>query len=353
MKRLSLLATAILAACAFAGEAAAAGASADQPYNPSLWDRFVSSPITMVVLALLVAAAVAFLVIAILAPRRSGLPERMSEFVSIRALQQDNAPTPAAEEQTDEAQEDNYWTRLGETLEIAEINVSPQMLVGGTIAATVLVFFLILAGTGSVWWALLAFVIPYLAREWVLRTLKHRRKRFAEQLPDALQVIASALRAGHSFAGALAVVVESSSEPMKSEMQRVVADEQHGVPIPTSLLVVAERMASRDLEQLAMVAELQRESGGNAAEVIDAVAETVRERFDLQRLVETLTMQGRMTRWIVTLLPVGIVLILQIEDPHYLHPLIVSTAGKALLIFAVVWAVAGSFVIKRIVEIEV
>ena len=118
-------------------------------------------------------------------------------------------------------------------------------------------------------------------------------------------MIASALRSGHSFAGALAVVVESASEPMKSEMQRVVADEQHGVPIPTSLRVVAERMASSDVEQLAMVAELQRESGGNAAEVIDGVAETVRERFDLKRLVDTLTMQGRMTRWIVLALPVG------------------------------------------------
>lgn len=352
MKRLSLLATAVFAACVFASQALAAGSSTDQPYDKSLWDKIVTSPVTMVVVALLVVAAVAFLVMAILAPRRSGLPERMSEFVSIRALQQDGQ-APAPEAQSDEPQEDNYWTRLGSTLEIADIHISPQTLVVGTIAVTALVFFLILAGTGSIWWALLAFVIPYLSREWVIRTLKHRRKRFAEQLPDALQVIASALRAGHSLAGALAVVVESASEPMKGEMQQVVADEQHGVPLQTSLLVVAERMDSRDLEQLAMVADLQRESGGNAAEVIDRVAETVRERFDLKRLVETLTMQGRMTRWIVSLLPVGIVLILQIEDPHYLHPLIESTAGKVLLGFAVVWAVLGSFVIKRIVEIEV
>ena len=112
-------------------------------------------------------------------------------------------------------------------------------------------------------------------------------------------------------------------------------------------------MASRDVEQLALVAELQRESGGNAAEVIDAVADTVRERFDLQRLVDTLTMQGRMSRWIVSALPIGIVLILQLENPHYLHPLIESTAGKIALALVVAWAVAGSFVIKKIVEIEV
>ncbi len=357
MKRLPLVAAslvgAVLAVGALAGGAAAAGSSTAEPYSPSLFDRIVTSPITMVVVALLVAAAVAFLLVSVFAPRRSGLPERMSEFVSIRALQQDQGAPVTAGDDTDEEHEDTYWSGMAETLEVAEIDISPQLLVGTTIAVTVLVFFLIWAGTGSPWWALFAFAIPYISREWVVRKLARKRKRFAEQLPDALQVIASALRSGHSFAGALAVVVDSSAEPMKSEMQRVVADEQLGVPMQNSLLVVAQRMDSRDLEQLALVAELQQESGGNAAEVIDRVAETVRERFDLQRLVDTLTMQGRMSRWIVSALPIGIVLILQIENPHYLHPLIESTAGKVALALVVAWAVAGSFVIKKIIEIEV
>jgi tight adherence protein B len=195
--------------------------------------------------------------------------------------------------------------------------------------------------------------IPYISREWVIRTLKRRRDRFAEQLPDALQVVASALRSGHSFAGALAVVVESASEPMKSEMQRVVADEQLGVPIQDSLNVVAERMASRDVEQLALVAQLQREAGGDAAEVVDRVAETVRERFDLKRLIQTLTMQGRMSRWIVSALPILIVLAVRLEHPSYFHPLVAHLGGRIILGLAAAWAVAGSFVIKKIVEIEV
>jgi tight adherence protein B len=187
----------------------------------------------------------------------------------------------------------------------------------------------------------------------VLRTLARKRNRFAEQLPDALQVIASALRSGHSLAGALAVVVESASEPMKSEMQRVVADEQLGVPIQDSLGVVAHRMASRDVEQLALVAQLQREAGGDSAEVVDRVAETVRERFDLKRLIQTLTTQGRMSRWIVSALPIFIVLVVTLENPGYFHPLTSTLGGRILLIFAAAWAVAGSFVIKKIVEIEV
>jgi tight adherence protein B len=328
--------------------------STPPPYKPSLGNRIWSSWITMVVLALLAAAVVALLVIAAMQPRGSGLPARMAEFISIRGLQKDTkqgAPATAAKDEAPKPA--NVWTRFEETLEIADIKTAPEMIVAGTFAVTVLTFLLIYVGTGSPWWALFALAIPYFSREWVLRTLARRRNRFAEQLPDALQVVASALRSGHSFAGALAVVVESASEPMKSEMQRVVADEQLGVPIQDSLGVVADRMASRDIEQLALVAQLQREAGGNSAEVIDRVAETVRERFDLRRLIATLTMQGRMTRWIVSALPVFLVVVITLENHHYFHPLTSTVGGKVVIAFAAIWAVIGSFIIKKIVEIEV
>jgi tight adherence protein B len=281
----------------------------------------------------------------------------MAEFVSIRDLQKDKGqgPAAAAAEGANGAAAElkSPWTRFEEMLEIADIKLEPELIVAGTFAVTALTFLLIYVGTGSPWWGLFALGIPYLTREWLLRTLARRRNRFAEQLPDALQVIASALRSGHSLAGALAVVVESGSEPMKSELQRVVADEQLGIPIQNSLGIVADRMASRDVEQLALVAELQREAGGNAAEVIDRVAETVRERFDLRRLIRTLTTQGRMSRWIVSALPVFIIVVLQFENPHYLHPMLASTGGKVVFGFAAAWAFAGSLVIKRIVEIDV
>ena len=319
------------------------------PYKPSIGNRIWGSALTMIVLALLVAGVIAFLVIGLFQPKRSGLPERMAEFVSIRSLQRDKGQTV----EEDASERSTWFTRLAETLEIADIHMEPETLLAGTFAVTALTFLLIYLGTGSPWWALLALVIPYFSREWVIRTLKRRRNRFAEQLPDALQVVASALRSGHSFAGALAVVVESASEPMKSEMQRVVADEQLGVPIQNSLGIVAERMASRDVEQLALVAQLQRDAGGDAAEVIDRVAETVRERFDLKRLIHTLTMQGRMSRWIVSALPIVVVIAVALENPHYFHPLTSTLGGRIVLGFAAAWAIAGSLVIKKIVEIEV
>jgi tight adherence protein B len=321
------------------------------PYHQSLGSSIWKSSVTMILLALLIAAVVAFLIIGVLRPRQSGLPARMAEFVSIRDLQKDKGQATTADEEV--TPQPTAWERFEKTLELADIKIEPEWIVAGTVAATGLAFLLIYAITGSYWWSLLAFVVPFVARDWVIRTLKRRRNRFAEQLPDALQVIASALRTGHSFAGALAVVVESASEPMKSEMQQVVADEQLGVPIQDSLGVVAERMASSDVEQLALVAQLQRDAGGDAAEVIDRVAETVRERFDLKRLIQTLTMQGRMSRWIVSALPIVIVVAIKLENPHYFHPLVSTLGGKIILILAAAWAIAGSFVIKHIVEIEV
>jgi tight adherence protein B len=342
-----------LATAGYRTPALPASITTPKPYHPSIGSRIWSSPITMLLIALLAASVIALLVIALLQPKRSGLPARMAEFVSIRDLQRDKGEATAAAGEAEAGVQKDWWTRFEETLEIAEIDIEPEWIVAGTIVATLLTFLLIYLATGSLWWSLLALVIPYLSREWVLRTLARRRNKFAEQLPDALQVIGSALRSGHSFAGALAVVVESSSEPMKSEMQRVVADEQLGVPVQDSLNVVAKRMASRDVEQLALVAQLQREAGGDAAEVIDTVAGTVRERFDLKRLIQTLTMQGRMSRWIVTALPIVVVLAVRFENPHYFHPLTSTLGGRIILILAAGWAIAGSFVIKRIVEIEV
>lgn len=305
-------------------------------YSQSIGGRIWGSTITMILLGLLVVAAIGLLVWALVQPRRSGLPSRMAEFVSIADLQKDKqkpaaAAAAAAEGPSGTVEPKGWWQEFGETLEIADIKASPATIVAGTAAGTVAAFILISAIAGSLWWGLFALFVPYLVREWILRTLKRRRYRFAEQLPDTLDVIASALRSGQSLPGALAVVVEGSSEPTKSELQRVVADEQLGIPIQNSLRIVAKRMASTDVEQLALVAELQREAGGNMAEVVERVSETVRERFDLRRLIATLTMQGRMSRWIVSLLPVAILILLQIESPHYLHPLLATTGGRVPL----------------------
>jgi tight adherence protein B len=168
-----------------------------------------------------------------------------------------------------------------------------------------------------------------------------------------LQVIASAMRAGHTIIGALAVVATESPEPTRTEMRRALADEQLGVPLDSALDRVARRMQSREFEQVAVVAGLQREAGGNAAEVLDRVAESVRDRIELRQLVRSLTAQGRLSRWILTLLPPGLAGIIALLDPGYLSPLVDKAAGRAILITAAIMIVVGSLMIKKIVDVKV
>lgn len=207
--------------------------------------------------------------------------------------------------------------------------------------------------SGSLLLGTVGLFVPFLVRGSVKRKLERKRRLFADQLPDNLQVLASALRAGHSLVGALSVVVEDCPEPSRSEFRRIISDEQLGIALDTAFMTVAQRMDNRDLEQVALVAALQRETGGNTAEVLDRVAETVRSRFELRRLVRTLTTQGRMSRWVVSLLPVGLLLLITAINPSYMEPLYTHPLGRILLAFAAVMVVAGSLVIKRIIDIKV
>jgi len=116
---------------------------------------------------------------------------------------------------------------------------------------------------------------------------------------------------------------------------------------------VAARMDCRELEQVALVAALGRETGGNTAEVLDRVNDGIRERFGLRRLVKTLTAQGRMSRWVVSLLPVFLFIIINLINPDYMQPLFDNTLGRVLLIVSGLMVIAGSFVIKKIVDIKV
>ena len=114
------------------------------------------------------------------------------------------------------------------------------------------------------------------------------------------------------------------------------------------LVVVAIQML-----MVGLLAELQRESGGNMAEVLETVVETIRDRFDLRRLIKTLTAQGRLARWILSLLPAFLAVVLTLLNPSYMHPLFATTTGQVFLAIATVMVITGSLVIKRIVNIKV
>jgi tight adherence protein B len=246
-----------------------------------------------------------------------------------------------------------FWTRFKSDLELGEIHVQPAQIVLATLLGVVVVGWLFAAVTGFPVLALVGLSVLLVPRSWVQSRVRKRRAAFAEQLPDNLQVMASAMRAGHSFIGALSVVVNDSPEPSASEFRRAIADEQLGIPLEQALGTVVTRMDNRDLGQVALVAAMQRETGGNTAEVLERVTETIRERFELRRLVKTLTAQGRMSRWVVSALPIILLLIITLINPTYMQPLYDRPLGRLLLVAAAGFVVAGSLVIKRIVNIKV
>ena len=335
------------------------GAGGPSTYSESFWHKLWTSPLTMVFVAFLAASLVALAVMIVVASQRQGtLRRRMAQFVSIPDVADEERPTAVLTDRVEEGTEKllgqtRWWGRFLDELELAGITWSPRRIVLFTFIGTFISIWFLSVISGSTLVALLGFVIPFGVRAIIRRRVARKRQLFSEQLPDNLQVLSSALRAGHSFIGALSVVVEDAPDPSRSEFRRVIADEQLGVSLEDALHVVVERMESRELEQVALVAAVQRSSGGNTAEVLDRVTETIRERFELRRTVRTLTAQGRLSRWVVSILPVFLLVVITLINPRYMHVLYASAGGRIALVFAAAMVVSGSLVIKRIVNIKV
>ena len=335
----------------------AVAANPGPPFRRPLVERFVQSQVGVVATSVVFALVVALGLVALIRPRPRTLRRRMAEFVSVTLRERGSKRGAQGDLVLARAEkslaETRWWARFGEELEVGEIRIPEMQILLATLVGTFAAAWLILTLTGALFFVPLALGVPLLVRSLIARRAEKQRHLFAEQLPDNLQVISSALRAGHSLSSALAVLVEDCSEPSRREFRRVVADERLGAPLDETLVDVARRMQSRDLEQVALVAALQRETGGNTAEVLDRVAETVRGRFELRRLVRTLTTQGRMSRWVLSLLPVGLLLVMSALNPGYVAPLFTNPAGRVLLVLGAVMIVTGSLVIKRIVNIKV
>jgi tight adherence protein B len=320
--------------------------------------RFWGSTLTMLLVALIAAGLVALSASILLTqPRSRTLRRRMGEFISVASADEDAQDGPNLPDRVFTGAEKGlsrtaWWNRFNLELEIADVHMPAVQIFLWTFVGTVVAIWLIGVLLGGIF-AVLGLAVPLVVRSVLKRKLRKTREAFGDQLPDSLQVLASALRAGHSLIGALSVVVEESAEPSKREFRRIVTDEQLGVPLEEALDRVAKRMKSRDLDQVSVVAELQRRTGSNSAEVLDRVTDTVRERFALRRLVRTLTAQGRMSRWVLTGLPIGLLLLIAVLNPGYLHPLLHTGFGKSLLVIGAVMVTCGSLIIKKIVEIEV
>lgn len=246
-----------------------------------------------------------------------------------------------------------WWTAFKGKVELARIERAPSDIVLLTALASLAGGVLLWLLTGAPVVAILALVlVPVGTRAVVDQRLASQRNDFAEQLPGHLEEIASAMRAGHSLVGGMRTIAPSAVEPMRTELERVLADEQLGVPLDAALAPMAERMASEDVQQLALVAALHERTGGNMAAVLDQVAAGVRERMELRRELRSLTAQARLSRWVVTLLPLALLLVITLVNPSYERPLFQTSTGVLLLVVAATMVVIGSLVMRAIVKVE-
>lgn len=339
------------------------GAPAASVAGPSAWDRFIQSPFTAILVGLIVVALVGYGTYLLARRRDRSLERRMASFVTLSPLEQSEvrkltvkrslAEQEAIHEQSFSFRELRWYARLRSSVDVGRIPLSARSIVLWTVAACLGVALLAVLAFGTGWAALLGIVPPFVAWALVNRRVRSVRGAFADQLPETLDVVSSALRAGHSLSSALSVAVEGSTEPLRSELGRAIADEKLGVPLDDALHLVSRRMADRDLMQVALVARLQREAGTNAAEVLDQVATNIRHQMELRRLVRSLTAQGRMSRWIVSLLPFVLFGAMFVLNRDYLSPLWETPGGIAAMIGGCLMILAGSWVIKKIVEFEV
>ena len=188
----------------------------------------------------------------------------------------------------------------------------------------------------------------------VVRTLRTRRlKTFEAQLPDTLNLLSGSLRAGYSFLQGLEAVVQETSDPIARELRRVLAEARLGRPLEEALGDVAVRMESKDFDWSVLAIRIQREVGGNLAELLQTVAETMVQRSRLRGEVKALTAEGRISGIIMGLLPVGLGLFMFTASPGYINDLFSSVTGWAMVVGSAVMAAVGFAWIQKIIKIEV
>jgi len=247
---------------------------------------------------------------------------------------------------------------FGETLERLTIHAGSSMSVGHVLMASCGVAFvcgsvaqlLLESLPVAVLAALISAFIPY----GYLVFLRSRRVgQFNEALPDAIDLMARALRAGHSMASSIEVIAQQSPEPLATEFDTCFQQQKFGIPFRDALLSMGERVPSDDLQFLITAVLVQKETGGDLTDILDRTTAVIRDRIRIQGEISTRTAQGRLTGWILSTLPIILVLLMDLISPGYTTVLFHDPLGQKLLMAGGVFILIGGFIISKIVDIKV
>jgi tight adherence protein B len=187
----------------------------------------------------------------------------------------------------------------------------------------------------------------------VLVTRRARFRKFEAMFPQAIELLVRSTRAGHPFTTALEMIGAELSEPIAGEFRRIFDEQKFGLPLRDALMNLAERVPLIDVKFLVTALLMQRETGGNLAEILDKLAYVIRERFRILRQVRVYTAQGRLTMIILLALPPGMVAFMSFTSPEFMRPLLTDPWGHVMIVAGVIMQFIGFLLIRRIIEIKV
>ena len=236
----------------------------------------------------------------------------------------------------------------------AQVFMKAEEFLGLTFLTGIGFFILFLLISGNALLSLPLGVIGFKLPDVYVNVKKDKRmKALNNQLPEALSIISSGLRAGFSFPQAMAVVSREMDPPIAEEFGKVIRENALGKTMEDALNNFSERTDNEDIDMFIMALLIQRQVGGNLAEILDNISHTIRERVRIQGEIQTLTAQGRISAIIIVLLPIAVGAILGLMNPTYLLPLIETTIGLVMVVMAVILQITGIFIIRKIIDIDI
>jgi tight adherence protein B len=239
-----------------------------------------------------------------------------------------------------------------ESLDLAGLRVRQADLLIWVIAGAAMGIALGLLGGSLGMGILLALLAPVAPHLLVRSRIGKRRKRFDTQLPDTLNLLAGGLRAGRSILRAIDAAAAESPEPTANEMRRLVHETALGRDLLASLQDTSTRMRNEDFVWVAQAIQINREVGGNLADVLDQVNETIRERSEIKGHISALAAEGKFSAYILMALPIGIVVMLMLVNPSYMTPMFTDPLGWAMIGASAVLMGIGGFWLKKIITIQ-
>ena len=236
--------------------------------------------------------------------------------------------------------------QAGMTTTVGTILLTAACLALGSVVVVRMFFFSTLLGLGV---AVVMFFVPFF---YVRHRKTQRLKKFEEQFPEAIDLIARALRAGHAFTTGLAMVAEEIPAPVGQEFKLLYDRQNFGMPVPDAMRAFAARVPLIDARFFVTAVLTQRETGGNLSEVLDNLASVIRERFKVKRQVRVLTAHGRITGWILAGLPPALAAAMFVMAPGQMRILTEDTLGVQMIIAGLSLQVIGTLIIRKLVDIR-